>query len=70
MTVAPDHAMLLFFFHAIIQLRSLRSVVLPDANSAPAHGGTVNQAQRSRRITFLFLVAVSQILYMGILVRV
>ena len=53
-----------------LKLRSLRSVVLPDANQSPAHVGTVNHAQRRRRITFLFLEAVSQILYMGILIRV
>jgi hypothetical protein len=53
-----------------LQLRSLRSVVLPDAIHTPANVGTVNPAQRRRRITFLFLEAVSQILYMAILVRV
>ncbi|OJT15538.1 Protein transport protein yif1 [Trametes pubescens] len=49
------------------QLRSLRSMVLPDASATAA---AVNPSQRSRRITFLFLVAVSQIVYMGVLVRV
>lgn len=49
------------------QLRSLRYMVLPDAAATAA---PVNPAQRSRRITFLFLVAVTQIVYMGILVRV
>lgn len=52
------------------QLRSLRSVVLPDAINSPANVGTVNPSQRKKRITFLFLEAVSQILYMGLLVRV
>ena len=52
------------------QLRSLRSVVLPDVSGAPAAVGTVSHAQRSRRITFLFVVAVTQVLYMGVLVRV
>ncbi|KAI0311213.1 YIF1-domain-containing protein [Amylostereum chailletii] len=55
---------------ACLQLRSLRSVVLPDPAGAPASAGTVSQAQRSRRITFLFLVAVAQIAWMTILVRV
>ncbi|KZV70137.1 hypothetical protein PENSPDRAFT_579791, partial [Peniophora sp. CONT] len=49
--------------------RSLRSVVLPDA-AAPGAVGTVSHAQRSRRMTFLFLVAVVQVLWMGTLVRV
>jgi protein transport protein YIF1 len=53
-----------------LQLRSLRSVVLPDAGATPGVVGTVSHAQRSRRITFLFLVAVMQIVFMGILVRV
>ena len=49
------------------QLRSLRSLILPDAATTAA---PVNTSHRSRRITFLFLVAVSQIVYMGLLVRV
>ncbi|TFY52459.1 hypothetical protein EVG20_g10540, partial [Dentipellis fragilis] len=59
-----------FFANAFFLLRSLRSVVLPDAAAPPAAVGTVSHAQRSRRISFLFLVAVSQVLYMGWLVRV
>jgi len=60
----------LYFFlaNAFFLLRSLRSVVLPDVTQVNV--GTVNQAQRSRRITFLFLVAMTQILYMWILIRV
>ncbi|KAF9244269.1 YIF1-domain-containing protein [Melanogaster broomeanus] len=50
-------------------LRSLRSVVLPDLAST-ATPVTVSPAQRKRRITFLFLEAVVQVVYMGILVRV
>ncbi|TBU44630.1 YIF1-domain-containing protein [Dichomitus squalens] len=56
-----------FLSTAFFLLRSLRSMVLPDASATAA---AVNPSQRSRRITFLFLVAVSQVLYMGILVRV
>ncbi|EMD32420.1 hypothetical protein CERSUDRAFT_58462 [Gelatoporia subvermispora B] len=56
-----------FFATAFFLLRSLRHMVLPDASATAA---PVNPAQRSRRITFLFLVAVTQIVYMGILVRV
>ncbi|VDB96249.1 unnamed protein product [Peniophora sp. CBMAI 1063] len=58
-----------FLANAFFLLRSLRSVVLPDA-AAPGAVGTVSHAQRSRRITFLFLVAVVQVLWMGVLVRV
>lgn len=56
----------------MIQLRSLRSVVLPDPSSVPpAHAtATINSAQRRRRIIFLFLEAVTQILYMGWLVKI
>ncbi|KAF8910768.1 YIF1-domain-containing protein [Mucidula mucida] len=60
----------LYFFlaNAFFLLRSLRSLVLVDpANSGTA---TISPASRRRRITFLFLEAVLQILYMGILVRV
>lgn len=59
-----------FLANAFFLLRSLRSVVLPDAGATPGAVGTVSHAQRSRRITFLFLVAVVQILFMGVLVRV
>ncbi|TFK47387.1 YIF1-domain-containing protein [Heliocybe sulcata] len=55
---------------ALFMLRSLRSVVLPDIVNTPATVGTVTHSQRSRRVTFLFLVAMSQILYMGVLARV
>lgn len=51
------------------QLRSLRSVVLPDLSST-ATPVTVSHAQRKRRITFLFFEAVVQVIYMAILVRV
>ncbi|KAI0339354.1 YIF1-domain-containing protein [Trametopsis cervina] len=56
-----------FLATAFFLLRSLRSLVLPDAATTAA---PVNTSHRSRRITFLFLVAVSQVLYMGLLVRV
>ncbi|KAM6497252.1 protein transporter yif1 [Amanita muscaria] len=62
-----------FLANAFFLLRSLRSVVLPDPSivvNTTHPTTTVNPAQRRRRITFLFLVAVCQILYMGILVRV
>ncbi|KAH9992011.1 YIF1-domain-containing protein [Russula compacta] len=59
-----------FLANAFFLLRSLRSVVLPDAGATPGVVVTVSHAQRSRRITFLFLVAVVQILFMGVLVRV
>ncbi|KAH8096855.1 YIF1-domain-containing protein [Cristinia sonorae] len=56
-----------FLSTAFFLLRSLRSLVLPDAS---ATASPVSPAQRSRRITFLFLVAMAQVFYMGILVRV
>jgi len=65
-----------FLANAFFLLRSLRSVVLPDpsisiaTNPNPATTSTVNPAQRRRRITFLFLEAVFQIIYMGVLVRI
>ncbi|KAJ2926007.1 hypothetical protein H1R20_g11081, partial [Candolleomyces eurysporus] len=64
-----------FLANAFFLLRSLRSVVLPDpSNSISSSSGatttaTVNPAQRRRKITFLFLEAVSQIVYMAALVR-
>ena len=63
---------LFFFFISTNQLRSLRTVFLPDPSSVPpAHAtATVNSAQRRRRIIFLFLEAVTQILYMGWLVKI
>ncbi|KIJ64126.1 hypothetical protein HYDPIDRAFT_91208 [Hydnomerulius pinastri MD-312] len=58
-----------FAANAFFLLRSLRSVVLPDLASTTTPV-TVSPAQRKRRITFLFLEAVVQVVYMGILVRV
>lgn len=61
-----------FFANAFFLLRSLRSVVLPDpsiTNNANSTA-TISAASRRRRIIFLFLEAICQILYMGILVRV
>jgi len=54
---------------AFFLLRSLRSVVLPDPSSSPASSGTVTQAQRGRRIGFLFFVAVAQAFYLLVLVN-
>ncbi|KDR73154.1 hypothetical protein GALMADRAFT_251723 [Galerina marginata CBS 339.88] len=61
-----------FASYAFFLLRSLRAVILPDASSVPAtHAtGTVTQAQRRRRIIFLLLEALLQILYMAWLVRI
>lgn len=63
-----------FLSNAFFLLRSLRSVVLPDpsisiAGSPSSTTVTVSPAQRRRRITLLFLVAVLQVVYMGALVR-
>ncbi|GAA96248.1 uncharacterized protein L969DRAFT_84100 [Mixia osmundae IAM 14324] len=64
-----------FSANAFFLLRSLRYVVLPDPSLAATFGGatttsTVGHAQRSRRIQFLFGIAVSQIATMWLLVRV
>ncbi|KAH9475837.1 Protein transport protein yif1 [Psilocybe cubensis] len=61
-----------FAGYAFFLLRSLRAVILPDPASVPAtHAtATVTQAQRRRRIIFLLLEALMQILYMGWLVRI
>ncbi|TFK21367.1 protein transporter yif1 [Coprinopsis marcescibilis] len=62
-----------FAANAFFLLRSLRYVVLPDPSisisSNPNPTTTINPASRRRRITLLFLVAVLQIVYMGVLVR-
>jgi len=51
-------------------LRALKYVVLPDPRDTTQQSmGTLSPAQRSRRIWFLFAVALSQVFYMGILVR-
>jgi len=61
-----------FLSNAFFLLRSLRSVVLPDTSSVPpTHAiAKISSAQRRRRIIFLFLEAVTQILYMAWLVRI
>ncbi|KAG9047636.1 hypothetical protein FS837_001829 [Tulasnella sp. UAMH 9824] len=58
-----------YFFGAIgfFLLRSLRYVVLPDPNTQVGNS-TVTHAQRGWRVRFLFIVAMTQILYMAILV--
>ncbi|KAL0575706.1 Protein transport protein yif1 [Marasmius crinis-equi] len=65
------YVVFLYFFlaNALFLLRSLRSLVLPDAASANSTA-TVSPANRRRRISFLFLEAVCQIVYMFWLVRV
>ncbi|KAG5335376.1 hypothetical protein C0989_001309 [Termitomyces sp. Mn162] len=65
-----------FLANAFFLLRSLRSVVLPDASAQlvsspnPTSTATVPPAARRRRVIFLFLEAISQFLYMGVLVRI
>jgi hypothetical protein len=54
-----------------LQLRSLKYVLLPDPSAMSAvTSGTLSHAQRSRRVQFLFVMAVSQVLWMGWLSRV
>ncbi|KAF5370167.1 hypothetical protein D9758_001403 [Tetrapyrgos nigripes] len=60
-----------FFANALFLLRSLRSLVLPDSAALNSSStATVSPALRRRRITFLFLEAMCQIVYMFFLVRV
>lgn len=53
-----------------IQLRSLKYVLLPDPSNASAATVTLSHSQRARRVQFLFVMAVSQVLWMGWLARV
>ncbi|KAK7471040.1 Protein transport protein yif1 [Stygiomarasmius scandens] len=60
-----------FFANALFLLRSLRSVVLPDSAALNSSStATVSPANRRRRIAFLFIEAMCQIVYMFFLVRV
>ncbi|EIW70117.1 hypothetical protein TREMEDRAFT_30026 [Tremella mesenterica DSM 1558] len=62
----------LFGANAFFLIRSLRYVLLPDTSSgiSPSTSHTLSHAQRARRVQFLFIMAVSQILWMGWLSRV
>lgn len=55
-----------FLANALFLVRSLRYVVLPD--SATTVGQTYTATQRSRRVTFLFIVATCQLPLMLLLV--
>ncbi|CAE6514006.1 unnamed protein product [Rhizoctonia solani] len=57
-----------FLANAFFLLRSLRSVVLPDPSVS--HSAPLTHGQRSLRVQFLFVLAMLQIAYMGVLVRV
>ncbi|KAF8527579.1 YIF1-domain-containing protein [Hysterangium stoloniferum] len=59
-----------FFANAFFLLRSLRSVVLPDSTPSNVSTTTLTPGQRRMRIQFLLLIAVTQFVYMLILVRV
>lgn len=60
-----------FCANAFFLLRSLKYVLLPDPSAMSAvTSGTLSHAQRSRRVQFLFVMAVSQVLWMGWLSRV
>nr|KIR48145.1 ER to Golgi transporter Yif1 [Cryptococcus bacillisporus CA1280] len=58
-----------FAANAFFLLRSLKYVLLPDA-SVSSSVTTLSHSQRSRRVQFLFFVAVAQVLWMGWLSRV
>ncbi|QRV93550.1 protein transport protein yif1 [Ceratobasidium sp. AG-Ba] len=57
-----------FLANAFFLLRSLRSIVLPDPSIT--HAAPLTHAQRGHRVQFLFVLAIMQVLYMGVLVRV
>ncbi|KAG8690434.1 hypothetical protein FRC09_011988 [Ceratobasidium sp. 395] len=57
-----------FLANAFFLLRSLRSIVLPDPSIT--HAAPLTHAQRAYRVQFLFVLAIMQVLYMGVLVRV
>ncbi|KAJ6547323.1 YIF1-domain-containing protein [Mycena capillaripes] len=62
-----------FLANAFFVMRSLRSLVLPDAASRAASGdpyATTSGSQRRRRIAFLLVEAASQVVWMTFLVRI
>ncbi|KAJ7740954.1 protein transporter yif1 [Mycena maculata] len=63
-----------FLANAFFLMRSLRSLVLPDAASRAAsadpYATTPSGSQRRRRIAFLLVEAASQFVWMGFLVRI
>ncbi|WRT70708.1 uncharacterized protein IL334_007706 [Kwoniella shivajii] len=58
-----------FGANAFFLLRSLKYVLLPDASVSNVTT-TLSHSQRSRRVQFLFFMAMSQVLWMGWLSRV
>ncbi|ORY31217.1 YIF1-domain-containing protein [Naematelia encephala] len=59
-----------FSANAFFLLRSLKYVLLPDPSNMSAATQSLSHSQRSRRVQFLFFMAVSQVLWMGWLSRV
>ncbi|KAJ7148622.1 protein transporter yif1 [Mycena crocata] len=62
-----------FLANAFFLMRSLRSLVLPDAATrvaADPYASTPSASQRRRRIAFLLVEAASQVVWMGVLVRI
>lgn len=58
-----------FSANAFFLLRSLKYVLLPDSSTSTS-AATLSPTQRSRRVQFLFIVAMAQFLWMGLLARV
>ncbi|BFZ64143.1 Protein transport protein yif1 [Saitoella coloradoensis] len=56
-----------FFANGFFLLRSMKYVLLPDSAGATT-AQTVTHGQRSRRIQFLFMVALSQVVFMWLLI--
>jgi hypothetical protein len=55
--------------HPQSQLRSLKYVLLPDSSNSSSVA-TISHSSRSKRIQFLFVIAMAQFLFMGLLARV
>ena len=51
------------------QLRSLKYVLLPDSSNSSSVA-TISHSSRSKRVQFLFVIAMAQFLFMGLLARV
>ncbi|KAJ9119155.1 hypothetical protein QFC22_003646 [Naganishia vaughanmartiniae] len=58
-----------FCANAFFLLRSLKYVLLPDSSNSSSVA-TISHSQRSKRVQFLFIIAMAQILFMGLLVRI
>ncbi|GHJ88826.1 hypothetical protein NliqN6_5228 [Naganishia liquefaciens] len=58
-----------FCANAFFLLRSLKYVLLPDSSNSSSVA-TISHSSRSKRVQFLFVIAMAQFLFMGLLARV